>query len=482
MSFLESLQKNTNIKYTENGAITNASSLDANLDFFALAGAMRDRPDDAVNLFERAYFADKLTAVRTLFYLRDIRGGQGEREIFRKCFLRLAKLDETTAVALLEHISEYGRWDDLIKLLEFKNQDSLLDMAIMLIIADKLSDDIVACRDGKSISLLAKWLPSINTSSKRSVALAKDIAKRLRMSPVAYRKILSELRKHIILLETQMSANQWSDIDYSKLPSQAGRKHVKAFKKHDEERYTNYLDQVVKGKAKMNTSTLFTYEVFNSIKSGDIDAANAMWTALPDYTNGRNALVVADVSGSMDGLPMSISVSLALYFAEHNEGPFHNKFMTFSSTPEVVEVVGNTLEQKMQNIEDSEWGMSTNLEGVFNVLLKSALDSEASQEDMPSVLYIISDMEFDSAISSPDESIFDNAKNKFRAKGYQLPHVVFWNVDSRQNQAPATKYDNSVTLISGSSQSTFRYAVEGKSPKELMLEVINSERYTPITI
>lgn len=470
MSFLDELQKTTNKTFTENGAVTNKSTLNANLDFFSLAGAMRGKIQGAVNLFEKAYFTDKQTAIRTMFYLRDIRGGQGEREIFRACLKHLEKLDQEVYKKVVEHIPEYGRWDDVP-----------LDSFTINMIAAQLKEDEENMANDKPVSLLAKWLPSENTSSSKTSTKAKTLAKLLGLKASQYRKKIVTLRKYIKLLEQKMSSKEWKDVDYPKLPSQAHRKHVKAFKRNDEARYTAYLAAAEKGEAKMNTATLYTYEVFDTIHS-DVQAANAMWANLPDYTNGTDALVLADVSGSMSGRPMSVSVSLALYFAERNKGIFHNKFMTFSENPQVVDVIGNNLASRLNNIENREWGYNTNLERAFDAILTAAQRSGQGQDGMPKILYIISDMEFDQACSNPSETIFENAQNKFSASGLELPHVVFWNVNARNDQAPATKFDNHVTLISGSSQSTFRYAVEGKTPEELMQSVVNSERYSNIVI
>lgn len=480
MSFLDELQKNTNRNhYTLNGAVTNDSTLDANLDYFSLAGAMRNRAGDTKKLFAKAYAADKQTALRTMFYLRDIRGGQGERSIFRANLQELEDIDPVMAakVVLNGWIGEYGRWDDMFSL---RKGETLAVIAEF--ISKQLAEDESNMKAGKQVSLLAKWMPSENASSNLSRKQAVAIAQLLGLKPSQYRKRIVSLRKYIKLLEQQMSTNQWGEIDYSKIPSQAGRKHVKAFMRHDEERYRDFLSKVEKGEAKINTSTLYTYEVFDMVKRGQDQAANAMWANLPDYTNGTDALVLADVSGSMSGRPMSVSVSLALYFAERNKGVFSNKFMTFSDEPSVVDVVGNTLTEKLRFIETRNWGFSTNLEKAFDAILKAAVASGQGQVGMPKVLYVISDMEFNQAVSNPSDTIFDNAQKKFSAQGLELPHVVFWNVNSWQDQAPATKFDNRVTLISGSSQSTFQHAVGGKTPVELMLDVINSERYNKIKV
>ena len=480
MSFLDELQKTTNkTKYTLNGAATNDSTLDANLDYFSLAGAMRSRAGDTRDLFAKAFAKDPLTALRTLFYLRDIRGGQGERDVFRAGLQELEDIAPEVAknVVSNDYIGEYGRYDDL---LSFRNGETLA--AVAEFVKAKLAEDEKAMKSGETVSLLAKWLPSENASSRDSRKQALALSELLGLKPSQYRKKIVALRKYIKLLEQQMSTNQWKEIDYSKIPSQASRKHVKAFMRHDEDRYRDFLGKVQKGEAKMNAGTVYTYEVFDMIKNRNEEAANAMWKSLPDYTNGTDALVLADVSGSMVGRPMSVSVSLALYFAERNKGIFNNKFMTFTDKPQVVDVVGSTLTQKMRFIESSEWGMSTNLEAAFDAILTAALNSGQGNDGMPKTLYVVSDMEFDQAVSDPSETVFENAKRKFSAHGLTLPHVVFWNVYSWQNQAPATKFDNNVTLISGLSQSTFQHAVNGKTPTELMLDVVNSDRYNKIKL
>lgn len=468
MSYLDSLKKTTNKGTTENGAVTNVSSLNPVLDFFAQAGAMRGRVDDAVKLFKRAYASDPLLALRALFYMRDIRGGQGERDLFRAC------ITEVPADVLnknIGHIPEFGRYDDLFA----------LDVKyIAPVIAAQLENDEAQLKGNGSVSLLAKWLPSENASSEESRKLALKIAKALGLSPAKYRKRIVALRKYIKLLEQKMSAKQWGDIEYDKLPSQAMRKHVKAFNRNDQERYTAFLEAVKKGEKKINTATLFTYEVFDLISEGENEAADVLWNNLPDYTRGQNALVIADVSGSMSGRPMSISVSLALYFAERNTGPFKDYFMTFSAKPQLVQVLGKTLADKLSLIENAQWDMNTDVEAAFQSILDAAIASKASGDDMPKVLYIISDMEFDACTDG--QTNFDRARDMFAQAGYTLPHVVFWNVDSRQNNLPATMYDTDVTLISGSSASTFRYAVEGKTPLETMNEILNSERYAVITV
>lgn len=494
-SFLAELQsQGTKNARTENGAVTHSTTTNAVLDFFALAGAKRNDIPGAKTLFRKAFAEDRQLAIRALFYLRDVRGGQGERNLFRVLFKELIRMDVDAALQVIRWIPEYGRWDDVTSFYGFGSER--VRLAARDLIQGQFYEDIANYEDGKSISLMGKWLPSENASSANSRVMARQIATDLQLSFRDYRKAVVKLRKRIVLLEQKMSENRWSDIDYSQLPSQASRKHVKAFKRHDESRYDAFLGKVLDGSAKMNAGTVATYEVLQTVRGGNDKAANAIWNSLPDYTNGSNALVVADTSGSMfswgwrataeqaksSTQPIDVSTSLALYFAEHNTGPFNGYFVTFSESPQLVKVTGKTLTDKLSNISTAKWGMSTDIEKVFDLILNAAVRAGANAEDIPKVVYIISDMEFNSVRGGSNETNYEAAKRKFDAAGFQLPHVVFWNVASRNENVPATAAANNVTLVSGLSQSTFRYVLEGKTPVDSMMDILNGERYAPITV
>ena len=480
-SLLDSLALNLGRTLTENGAVTNASTVDANLDFFGVGGALRGRTDEFIRLFRLAYAEDKLLAVRTLFYLRDIRGGQGERDLFRAGFNTLRTLDRKNWVLNIINTPYFGRWDDLFDGVPF-------DPAVIEVITDQLAQDTVMMSQGKPVSLLAKWLPSENASSTESKEKARQLAKSLGISPREYRKTVVSLRKYIGLLETKMTEKDWDRIDYGVVPSQALRKHVKAFRRNDNTRYEAFLDAVDSGEKKINTSTLFTYEIYDMIPSHynytnnhDERTANTLWANLPDWTDGKNAIVVADVSGSMTGRPMSVSVSLAMYFAERNVGPFNGYFITFSESPKLVKVLGDTLSERINNISSADWGMNTDVKKVFQAILKAAQTNGASADDIPKTIYIISDMEFDGSVRASD-TIFEEAKRNYEAAGFTLPHIVFWNVNARNTQFPATKFDGNVSLFSGLNQSIFQHAVAGKTPLETMVDVLSSERYSRVDI
>lgn len=482
--FLNSLQSQLNTTLTENGAVTNKSSLDPIVDFFGLAGAMRNTPEAAADLFDAAYASDPQTAVRTMFYLRDVRGGQGERDVFRACLNRLASNDfEGHYSTSLQWVPTYGRWDDVLH--------AGLSVPVVSMIQRQMNRDLIALRRGESVSLMAKWLPSENASSQATALLGEALATSLGMSAPVYRRILSDLRGRIRLLEQDMSENNWTGIDHSKIPSQAHRRHVKAFWRHTPDKYQAYLDAVDRGEKKINITGVYPYEIYDMVQKGQADYANVAWKNLPDYTRGNNAIVMADVSGSMvrpwdSANPISVSVSLALYFAERNSGVFKDYFMTFSGEPELVRVQGTTLSQKMLGISRAHWGQNTNLLSAFRAILKAGRNSP---QDMPSTLYVISDMEFDAAtrgqgsqvveqktwnpllrtyqtrlyrvpIINEPTSVFETARREYDDAGLTLPHVVFWNVQARQKQTPALAQDGKVTLVSGLSPTIFAQAVE----------------------
>lgn len=467
LSHLRAVTTN-NMTQTENGAVTYKSTLNPVLDFFALAGAKRHAPEEAVELFRLALAHDEVLAIKALFYIRDIRGGQGEREIFRQCFKVLTPSQQRRN---LTHIPVYGRWDDVLMVLD--DVDEAMPLIVM-----QLAFDL----ETPTPSLLAKWLPSENTSSPKTRAMARKIAAALQMDPRSYRKMLSQLRGKIRLLEQKMSANEWDDIDYSKLPSIAHAKHTKAFRRHSEERYEAYLASVAKGEAKINAGTLYPHQVARMALNGD-PTAEALWGALPDYTNGKDVLVMADVSGSMTSqiggtsvTALDVSISLAAYFAERNTGALKNQFMTFSGSPSLVSLRGTTLEARLRNISRADWEMNTDLAKAFEAIAEATLRSESKVG--PETLLIVSDMEFD--MCARGGTNLNNARALFAENELDFPNVVFWNVMARGNQAPALSSDQGVTLISGLSPSSVQYVMNGLTPEQFMHSVLLSERYAPI--
>lgn len=467
--FLNAMFKETSYGETENGAITFIRSGSPVLDFYAQAGAMRKNPDEALNLFKKAFAEDRLKAVKILFYLRDVRGGQGERTLFRNCLEWLGTDVPEVFEKIVEYVPEYGRWDDM-----FFDNDKCIKLISGQLEKDKNSD---------KPTLLAKWLPTINASSKTTKAKARFIASKLELTEVNYRKLLRKIRKQIKVVEELMSARKWDEINYSAVPSQASRIYKNAFKEHDEDRYNDFVEKAEKGEVKINAKTLYPYQIYKSVKSDYSRTLEALWNQLPDYTQGKNALVVADTSGSMEGDPMSVSVSLALYFAERNKGQFKDYFISFSEQPKLHRIQGETLLDKMNSIELGDVA-NTDLQKVFDLILNTALNNNTPAEEMPETIYIISDMEFDSACDYGSRNTnFEVIKQKYANAGYKIPNIVFWNVDARSGKnLPVQTEERDVALVSGLSPVIFKMAVENKTPEQVMEDIINSERYSVINL
>ena len=500
---LNELKKELNITTTENGALVRKTTYNSCLDLFALVGSVRNRESkEIITLFEKAYNEDQLTAMKILFYLRDIRGGIGERNTFRVIAKYMANAHTTSMRKNLEFISEFGRWDDLYAFIDTSLQNDALE-----IIKKQLSKDL----ESENPSLLAKWMPSENTSSSTTRRNATITRKYLKMSPKTYRKTLTKLRKKINIVETKLCENNYKDIEYDKLPSGAGLKYKDAFFRHDEERYSQFIEDVSTGKTKINSSTLFPYELvreaenfiydcnnFETISYNDKRTLlNEMWKALPDYVgnNDEDCLAVVDVSGSMRGTPMQMAISLGLYVAEKNKGAFKNHFITFSKTPELIEIIGDDFVGKVEFIKSSNWGYNTNLEAVFDLILNVAIKNNLPQSQLPSRLFIISDMEFDDAIQDSfwvtyenkiyKETLFQTIAKKYKDAGYEVPTLVFWNANSRNDLIPAIEDDGiKVQYVSGASPRTFELLLKNETltALDLMFEAINVERYNCITV
>ena len=357
-------------------------------------------------------------------------------------------------------------------------------------VANQLKEDWFNMKGGKPVSLLGKWIKSENTSSTESRRLAKLTREYLGWSSKKYRKTLSTLRKYIDVVEVKMCANQWNAINFEGVPSKATLNYRKAFEKRAEESFKSYLGKVEKGEAKINAATLFPYDVLRTLveqsqTATSLKAADLQWRALPNYIEGDGkGLVIADTSGSMHGLPLYIAVSLAIYFAERNNGPFKDVFMTFSQTPCFHRLIGNNLLEKWKNLDHGGWDMNTNLQASFDLILKTALANKVAQKDMPSVLFIISDMQFDQGNMRNDMTNFEIIKQKFEQADYKMPQTVWWQVNSRLDNVPVKFTDNGVAIVSGSHPSILKKICNLKylSPLGLMLEALNDKRYNAVVL
>ena len=509
--FLNGLTNGANYTLTENGAVTHTTTRSDLLDMFAMGAAMRKRTDeDVILMFSKAFKENPSYALKCLFYIRDIRGGQGERRFFRVCMRDLATQNTEAAMRNLRHIPEFGRWDDLYIFIGTPLEDAALNF-----MKEQLALDIQC----KTPSLLAKWMKSENTSSAESRRLATITRKAMGMNHKQYRKTLSVLRGRINIVERLMSENRWDEIEFDKIPSKAGMIYKNAFARHDLEReksikevqtYAEFARDTTK---KVNAKTLYPYEcveeaakLMGSTQWGtrhrnmnDTNRlmVNKYWDNLTDYFNGAslNALAVVDTSSSMWGTPVYVATSLGMYCAEKANGPFAGHYVSFSQNPRLVKVEGVDFCDKVDRIIRTDLCENTDIEKTFDMLLDTAIRNGCSQEDLPQNIIIISDMEFDRARgygrtydwatrtykvnNATPETLMEGIARKWRECGYQMPHLIFWNCDARQNNIPMLG-NGPISYVSGFSPSIFQTIMTGKTGYELMMEKLNSSRYEVI--
>jgi len=485
---LQYLKQESNKTFTENGAVTYSSTLSDCLDLFATVGALRrESEEEIVSRFMRAYTENKDVAMKLLFFARDIRGGLGERRVFRTITRWLSCNEKESLRKNLHYIAEYGRFDDLMVLFGTPLEKDMLEY-----IKSQLYRDLEEMENGRDVSLLAKWLPSVNASNGETRRLAKKVARFLELDDGAYRKLLVRLRAHIRIIENNLRERDYT-FDYEKQPSKAMFKYRNAFIRNDGERYNEFLNKASCGEVKLNTNVLTPYEIITpffkrNVSDEERNSINATWNALEDFTNDENALAVIDGSGSMYGgaepIPATVALSLGIYFAERNKGAFKNHFITFSENPQLVEIKGDDILDKVRYCHDYDEVANTNIQKVFEVILNAAKKNHVPQEELPKRLYIISDMEFDYCADDANLTNFEYAKKLFEDAGYKLPEVVFWNVSSRNRQQPVTKNEQGVLLVSGCTPRLFSMMADGSlsdmAPYEFMMEVLMSERYEKI--
>ena len=479
LTYLKNL---TNWTRTENGAVTHRSTGSECLDLFATIGALRSADEREIETrFLRAYADDPDVAMKILFYARDVRGGLGERRVFRVLMRYLATHQLPSALRNLPHVAEFGRWDDLLELL-----DTPARREVVALLKAQFDRDMAALEQGEPVSLLAKWLPSVNASNAETVARAKLLAKAFGLTESRYRKALSALRQAIRILENDLRLRDYT-FDYAKQPSKAMFKYRRAFLRNDETRYRDFMSRVQRGQASLHTGTLMPYEIVEAAYASKSDRAalDATWKALEDFTNDENALVVADGSGSMywggQPTPASVAQSLAIYFAQRNHGAFHNHFITFSMNPRLVEIKGADIVEQVRYCRSFDECANTDLQKVFELILQAAVQHRLPQRELPSTLYIVSDMEFDACAKGASLTNFEQARALYRRHGYRLPRVVFWNVQSRNQQQPVRSNAQGVALVSGCTPRIFSQVMSGEmDPYRNMMSVVGSDRYAMI--
>jgi len=463
---------------TDNGALTNYSSKDYLVDAFFLVGASRNMPiKDKVQLFENALAQDPGMAIRLLFWSRDIRGGIGERSFFRQVFTHLAKTKPDSIKNLVKLIPEYGRWDDLLVLFDTQLETKALET---------IKDGIMA-----ENGLCAKWMP-------RKGLHAIKLRNYLNLSPKQYRKLLVRLSNTV---ETKMCANEWDKIEFGHVPSVAHARYRKAFKRHDEERYVAYLEDVKSGKNKVNAKAIYPHDILrgmisyngmNHINEVVKNSVVTQWDALPNYLEDNTSgtiLPIVDISGSMwfnstsgNVYPGDIAVSLGVYVAERNEGPFKDQLISFSETPRMFSLTGDVINKVNQVLNGKNMGYSTNLEKTFQTLLDVAVKNKLSEDDMPKSLLIFSDMEFNEATMhgyGREQTNFESIEELYRTHGYTRPNIIFWNLNGRMGNVPVTFDQNGTALVSGFSPVLMKNLLSGKGydPRDIVNDVLMNERY-----
>lgn len=455
---------------TANGMKARKSSANALVDLFYNIGASRGK--NIVPAFTAAYVQDKELALRIALWARDARGGAGERQIFRDILAHLEKTDPESAARLLVKVPELGRFDDLFV---FKTPDLKAKAYTLL-------GDHLRAKNG----LAAKWTP-------RKGEVAREIREFFGMTPKQYRKSLVALTN---VVETQMCANDWDNINFSHVPSQAARIYKKAFNRHSV-KFAEYVQKLVSGDktVKVNANAVFPHEVLKDIINPygranlgktELDHLTAQWDALPNYMNDANILPIVDVSGSMTCPAgkdtkvrcLDVAVSLGLYLADKNKGAFKDTFLTFSDHPELMTLKGNIV-QKVNQMVQSKWEMSTNLHAAFKKILDTAVKNNVPDSDMPKMVLILSDMQFNACVRN-DDSAMQMIERKYRDAGYTVPSVVFWNLNSSGN-VPVKSDKSGAALVSGFSPSIMA-SILGADPQEftpegMMMKTIMNYKY-----
>ena len=500
-TFMDSLVRTTNFTHTENGAVAHKSTLKKVYDLFALGGAYRQRTDeDCILLFKNALEEDETLAIKCLFYLRDIRGGQGERRFFRVCFKWLAKNYPEIARRNLVNLAEYGRYDDLYCVV-----DTPVEKDMFNLIKEQLEKDLQSLNAGpkEGVSLLAKWLKSENASSQETKRLGNKTRIALGLTHKAYREILSKLRTRINIVEKLMSEGRWLEIEFSKLPSKAGLKYRNAFA-HRDVIAAQYKEFMADKTTKVNAGVNYPYEMVREVTKHlnhyywqedykwteeERNSLQKFWDQQKDYLSGKISKLMSmiDTSGSMDtdpacGVkPIDVAISIGMYTAERVSGPFKNHFISFASQPQLIEIEGIDFVDKVKRIYDKNLVDNTNLRAAFNLIRDIALQPGVNLDDIPNTLVVVSDMEIDYGSYWRDESTriteMESIRNEWKSLGLPMPHLVYWNVNARHN---LILDNNEATYVSGCSPVIFESILTGKSGWDLCYDKLMSARYEQV--
>jgi hypothetical protein len=479
--------------FTENGAVTNATTGNDVLNLFALGGAVRNRDvRDVVNLIDAAWKENQDLTLKVIFYLGDVRGGQGERRFFNTALKYLANKAQSVARNIMELVPEYSRWDMLFAFMDTPLQSYAFD-----IMHRQFNIDLVSVKP----SLLAKWLPSPGTKSQKNLAV--KVARAFGLELGQYRKLRARLNRQINTVEVKMSAREWDSIDYETVPGKAFMIYQRAFERHGYEKMQKFVQKIQSGEAKVKSDVLYPHEIMSKAiraRYGSTEEATLenAWKNLPNYIgDDRQGIAVIDTSYSMETRIgngniscMDVAKSMGLYLSERLSGPYKDHYITFSEKPIMAKFHGSTLADKYRNMRDIV--ASTDIEAVYNLILDIAVKHNVSQDELPTHLYIFSDMEFNHATllsgmyfdeNPVNKTLFETIETRYNAHGFRMPVTIFWNLDARHNQHPVSQHSSGAVLVSGFSPATFKYITTGVTvtPYEIMLNVLESPRYATLS-
>ena len=521
MEFIDALKSTTgNVSYTENGMQGYKTSGNAYTDFLYKVTSFRNKDDldtreeclDFISSFENSQ--DKKYLLKFIFYIRDPRNGVGERALGRQLLATLFEdfnfeNKEEIFKWVVNNLYDYARWDDLIYLMqslysincEAADNETFSKHLMMIVdyLKSTLENDLKMLHEKKPVTLLAKWMPSINASSQSSKSQAKFLITRFGWSEKQYRQTLSKLREYLKVTERQMSLNEWEQIDYEKVPSLANLRYKDAFLKHDEKRRLEYLSKLAKGETKINSSVNFPHDIVHaySLTNYDYDTAavkayddtlEQLWKNLKQIDGLKDTLVVRDDSGSMTSrignksavTALEAATALGIYCSEHCSDEYKNKVISFSWTPRYLDFSScDNLHDKLVYLYKHSEVDSTDIRKVFQLILKTAIDNRLKQEDLPKQILIISDMEFDEGVYYSGNPL-EESQLEFKKYGYQLPKLVFWNVCGRTNTIPMTQNDLGVYLISGFSPNVLNIVFEGAENQFESLKKILDTTYSKV--
>lgn len=466
MNKLLAAMQNQPTARTWNGDAAHATTWDPHVDLFGAVGSLRKDQGRVLQLFRNALAKDEDLAVRIALWARDVRGGAGERQSFRTILKWLASNRVDIANQVVFKISEVGRWDDLLELIGTSAQEA----AVREIGA--------ALHAGNQ--LCAKWMP-------RKGPVANTLRKEFMLTPKQYRKLLVSLTN---VVESKMCAKQWSEIDFGKLPALASARYQKAFERNAPGQYKKYEKALEAGTAKINAGAIFPHDVVKAAVRGNDVVSSAQWAALPNYMEGADERVLAmsDVSGSMGcGLGgewgatttcMDVSIALGMYCAERAPGPFKDHFITFDSRPVLHQIRGKSLREKYEDVR-RHGGLSTNVDAAFDLVLKSAVANKVPESDMPTVILILSDMQFNQGAGSWNKTANTRQTEKFRKAGYKVPKLIYWNLNAAAGNHPITIHDSGAAIVSGFSPAILKAVMTADKcdPVSVMLNAVTGDRY-----